>query len=197
MPALSARHIVIAMLLAAAAGCSTPPPRPTYQDIRFTAAPPIELDVARVEVQTTYQAPFKAPNIEHLFPVPPARAMENWAHDRLKPVGSAGRAVFTIRNASVVQTELKTSEGIRGALTTEPGERDDLTLEASVQVIDQSGLQARTASVRVVRSQSLMENITPNDRDRAWYDLTKAAMADFNAQMETEIRNNFGNSVVK
>lgn len=61
-----------------------------------------------------------------------------------------------------------------------------------MQIVDAQGLPVRTANVQATRSQSVLEGITPNDRDRAWYDMTKAAMADFDKQMEAEIRNNFG-----
>jgi hypothetical protein len=196
MQARPARRVLhIGAVLALVASCSSPPPRPTYPDIRFTGRPPIVLDVARVEVQSAYQAPFKAPNVDHLFPVPPARALENWARDRLKPMGRTGRAVFTIRDASVTETELPMTTGLQGALTTQPAERYDLRLEATVQIIDDGGLEARTASVKSARSQSVLENITPNDRDKAWYEMTKEAMADFDQQMESEIRGNFGTFV--
>jgi hypothetical protein len=187
-------HIVA--LLALVAACSSPPPRPSFPDIRFTDKLPIALDVARIEVQTTYQPPFKAPNVDHLFPVPPVHALETWARDRLRPAGRTGRALFTIRNASVIETELKTPGGISGAFTTAPSERYDLTLEASLQIIDNSGLQVRTASAKATRSQSVLQDITPNDRDKVWYDMTVAAMADFDQQMISEIRGNFGDFIV-
>jgi hypothetical protein len=187
---------VLAALLGLAAACASPPPRPTYPDLRFTDRVPIQLDIARVELVTTYQPPFKPPNVEQQFPVQPAHAMENWARDRLKPVGRGGRAVFTIRDASVIETELQLPSGLTGAVTTAPSERYDLKLEASLQLIDDSGA-TRTASVRVARSQSVLEGISPNERDRAWYDMTKAAMDDFDRQMENEIRNNFGDFVVR
>lgn len=198
MPARRTRHVlVMAALVGLATACTSPPPRPAFPDIRFTDRPPIQLDVAQIELQTTYQAPFKAPNVDQLFPVPPSRALENWARDRLKPVGRSGRAVFTINNAAVIETELPQPTGVTGAFTTAPAQRYDMTLQAGLSVVDPSGNAARTATTQTVRSQSVLSNITPNDRDRAWYDMTTAAMADFDKQMESQIRNNFGNFVVQ
>ena len=179
------------------AGCSTPPPRPEFPDLRFTAEPPLQIDVASLEVQPVFQMTFREPHVEHLFPVTPERALENWGHDRLKPVGTAGRVVMKILNASVVETELPVQQGLTGAFTTQPSERYDLALEATVQAYDGNGLVARTANVKTTRSQSVLQGITPNDRDRTWYDMTKAAMADFDRQMESEIRNNLGGYLVK
>jgi len=183
------RALLIAIL--ALASCASPPPAPTYPDIRFTDRPPLKLDVAAIEVRQDYQMPFKAPNVEHLFPVPPSRALENWAHDRLKAAGHAGRAIFTIRVASVTETDLPVQQGITGLFTTQPSERYDLTMTARL-TINENGLDVRSANVTTTRSQSLLQNITPNQRDQAWYDMTKAAMADFDKQMESEIRNTFG-----
>ncbi len=186
------RRILGAGILAFVAGCSTPPPRPVFPDIRFTTEAPIRLDVAAIDVRDDYQPPLRPPNVDHLFPVPPARAAENWARDRLRATGNVGRAVFILRNASVIETELPRTPGITGVLTTAPAQRYDITLQATIQIVDAQGLPLRTASVTTTRSQSVLEGITPNERDRAWYDMTKAVMADFNGQMVTEIRNNFG-----
>lgn len=186
----SATRLVF-LAIALIAGCAPPPPRPTFADIRFSDEPPIQLDVARLEVVNAYQAPFKAPNVDQLFPIPPEHALENWAHDRLRTVGTGGSAVFTIRNAAVVETDLKIDQGLATAFTDQPAERYDLTIQASLEAIDPSGA-TRSASVTTTRSRSLLQGVTPNDRDKAFYDMTKAAMADFDRQMETEIRNNFG-----
>ncbi|HUZ71393.1 MAG TPA: hypothetical protein VMU87_00280 [Stellaceae bacterium] len=186
------RLMLGAGLLALVAACTTPPPHPTYPALRFTAEPPIRLEVAGIDVRDDYQPPMRAPNVDHLFPVPPMRAAETWAHDRLQATGTTGRAVFILRKASVVEIKLPVKEGLTGALTTQPAERYDLTLQATVEIVDANGLPVRTANVTVTRSQSLLQGVTPNQRDQAWYDMTKAAMADFDKQMETEIRNNFG-----
>jgi hypothetical protein len=189
-PRLLALALAVASLLA---GCETTPPHTTFPDIRFTAEPPIGLEVAAIDIRNDYQPSFRAPHVEHLFPVPPARAAENWAHDRLKAVGNAGRARFTIKDAEVIEVELKkASEGIRGALTTEPAERYDMTLEASLDALDAHGLPLRTVTVKATRSQTVLEGATPNQREETWYAMTKSIMADFDRQMETEIRNNFG-----
>ncbi|HUK60533.1 MAG TPA: hypothetical protein VLV50_14990 [Stellaceae bacterium] len=190
MPAPSRRALILAVALGLAA-CSSPPPRPTYPDIRFTDEPPLRLAIASVEVHEDYQMPFKEPNVEHLFPVPPSRALENWAHDRLRATGNNGTAIFSIRVASVVETELPVNQGVTGVFTTQASERYDLTITAALTIME-NGLAVHTANVTTTRSQSLLQGITPNDRDKAWYEMTKTAMADFDKQMESEMRNTFG-----
>jgi hypothetical protein len=194
MPSSSLRLNILAMaLLTGLAACDTAPPRPTYPDIRFTGAAPIRLAVNAVDVGSEYKPTFRPPHVEHLFPVPPAQAAENWAHDRLQAGGGSARARFTIQDASVIETELpKKSEGISGAFKKEAAERYDATLRAKLDILDARGLPLRTVTVKVVRSQSVLEGITPNERDQTWYDMTKAIMADFDQQMSAEISANLG-----
>jgi hypothetical protein len=185
--------LVILALLGSVTACESPPPRPTYPDIRFTGQPPIRLAVSAIDVRDDFKPSFQAPHVEHLFPVPPERALENWARDRLVAAGGTARARFVIRDASVVETELKKKdEGISGAFTKEAAQRYDGRVEATLDIIDEHGVPIRTISVEAERSQSVLEGITPNDRDQTWYDMTKALTADFDHKMSAEVGARFG-----
>jgi hypothetical protein len=194
MPSSSLHPKIVAIaLLAGLAACNTAPPRPTYPDIRFTSEAPIRLAVGAVDLRNEYKPTFQSPHVEHLFPVSPAQAVENWAHDRLQAGGGAMHARFTIQDASVIETQLKKkSEGISGAFKKEATERYDATLRATLEIVDARGFAVRTVTVKAVRSQSVIEGITPNERDQTWYDMTKALMADFDQQMSAEISGNLG-----
>jgi hypothetical protein len=185
--------IVAVALTGLLQGCDTPPPRPSFPDIRFNTVPPIGLAVSGVDVQSEFKASFQPPHVEHLFQVAPARAMENWARDRLAAGGGVGRARFVIRDASVVEVELKKKEeGITGAFTKEPAQRYDAVVAATLEILDERGFAVRTATVKATRSQSVLEGITPNDREKTWYELTKGLMADFDQQMSAEVSAHFG-----
>jgi hypothetical protein len=188
------RFILVTLALAGAlSACESPPPRPTFPDIRFTGEPPIRLAVGAVDISSDFKPSFQSPHVEHLFPVPPQRAMENWAHDRLVAAGGTPRARFTIQDASVVEVELKKKdEGLTGAFTDQPAQRYDATVAATLQIVDDHGLAVRTVSVKASRSQAVLESITPNDREKTWYEMTKGLMADFDQQMSREISGHFG-----
>jgi len=96
----------LGVVLLAIAACVPPATKPSFPDIRFTDQPKLRLDVAAIEVVDDYHPTFQAPNVDHLFPVPPQRAAENWAHDRLEATGTTRRArhrrwTYTICPSSV------------------------------------------------------------------------------------------------
>jgi hypothetical protein len=182
---------IVAMLMLAA--CESAPPRPNFPDIHITEGAPIRLAVGGIDIRDDYKPSFQRPHVEHLFPIPPAHALENWAHDRLVAAGGNARAVFIISDASVTETELKKKEeGITGAFTKEPAQRYDATVEVTLSIVDERGVRVRTVNVKAFRSQTVLEGITPNEREQAWYDMTKMLMSDFDRQMSGEISAHFG-----
>ena len=185
--------LALVALAGALASCTSPPPAPTFPDIHFTGEAPIKLAVSNVAVQSDFRPSYQAPHVEHLFPVPPQHAMENWARDRLVAAGGNATARFVIEDASVVEVQLKkTNEGITGAFTKEPAQRYDATLAARLDILDMRGMPVRSVEVKVTRSQSVLEGITPNDREKAWYAMTQGLMQDFDQQMSTQISAHFG-----
>jgi hypothetical protein len=182
---------VAAVAASALAGCGSPPPHPQYPDIRFNNEPPIALAVGTVSLREDYTPSDQPPHVEEHFPVTPMRALENWAHDRLRASGGPDRAVIDITDASVVEAALPRKTGVSTWFTNEQSERYDMTIKVTINVVDSTGLVVRTATVRAARSQTVGENISPDQRDQTRYDMTKDIMAAFDRQMENEIRNHF------
>ena len=159
-------------------------------EVGFQHLGPIRLNVARVEVQTAYQSPMKAPHAEHRFPTSPAQAMANWANSRLKAVGGSdsGTATFVIEDAAVVETKLDKTKGFKGMFTYEPSERYDATAVARLTVKNGQNGAHGEVKVSASRSVEVRENATLAEREKAWFELTEALMADFNAQVENQIQ---------
>jgi len=174
------------------ASCQTGPGRPVYPELSYAHLAPIRLNVADIQVQRIYASPGTKPNVERLFPVRPADAAERWARDRLQPVSSEGVAVVKILQASVVEVELPRTGGLRGAVTTDQSERYDGVLEVSVEASSRVTNRQVMVSSKATRSRSVPEDITLNDREKVWFELTEALMNDINASLERQIYDNFG-----
>ena len=184
---LLAVPFVCALLLA---GCSVPSP-PDFGPIRFTDRPQLKLAVDSVDLRDTYEPAPDGFDVERNFPVTPQAAAEDWAHDRLSPAGGPAHAIFSITEASVAEIDLPRTGGIAGIFTTEPTKRYDMKLAASLEIDNDAGLAVRNATVTAVRSQSVLNSASPNQREQIYYDMTKQLMADFDAKMESDVRATF------
>lgn len=184
---------VLATGMAAAAllaGCESPTPaRPVFPELSFAGQPPLTFDAGRVEVVNEYVAPLKRPNVEHEMPLRPAAAAERWAKDRVKAGGNSSRGVrVTIKNARVVESELKKTTGLRGMFTTDQAQRYDAELEMLVEVRNDRGFREGSASAISKRSFTVPEGITINDREKEYFKLVEDMMGDINREMERSIR---------
>lgn len=167
-------------------------PVQTLPELSYGHLSPLRLDVAVVRVVSTYKAPLAAPNVDHLFPTPPQKALRRWAADRLKATGKGGMAKFIIIDASVRETPLTMKEGLKGAFTKQQSERYEARIEARLEITGPARGQSGFAAARVSRSRTVREDITLNERAKIWFDLTEALMRDFNAEIEKNIRQYLG-----
>lgn len=178
--------IVAAALLLAA--CSDAPPPTKFPQLTYSHLGAVALDVSKIEIVDRFRPTLRPPNIEHLMPVAPAKAVQQWARDRLKSTGSSGRrAVFTIDNGAVTATPLKRQSGLRGALTVDQSERYDAVIAVRLEVFEANGRRGGVAQASAKRSRSVPENITLDARDKIWFSITETLTNDLNTEMERAI----------
>lgn len=187
----TARCAVALLFALVVAACETPPSQNNFAEITFGHLPEIKLNVREIVFQSDYQAPQAAPNVDHIFPVPPAQAAERWAADRLRAVGPANKALFVLKDASVTEEKLETKGGITGAFTTEQTERYQANMEAEMRIVDDFGNTLATLSARAARSTTTPEDLSLREREEIWFKLTEDVMRDLDAQLEPAIRRVF------
>jgi hypothetical protein len=184
---------VVALALSASLGlaaCETPVQTQMLPGLTFAHLAPIKLDVAKIDVVVRYQPNLRAPNVEHLFPTPPSKALKQWVKDRLRAVGGSGVARLVIINASAVETPLAQKKGFTATFTKQQSQRYDATVEARLEI--SSSLGRGTTSAHATRFTTVREDITINKRERIWFDLTEALARDFDAAMEKNMRQHLG-----
>jgi len=179
--------VLALLVIALLAACSSEPQKP-LPELTFVHQPPIRLNVASLEVVSTYKEARKPPHVEHKFQTPPEEALKRWAESRLRPMGRAESARYTVINAAVTEESLAKTEGIAGAFKKEPSERYTATVEAQLEILNADGRLIQLASARATRSRSVMEDAKPEERERMWFELLEALMKDFDKEMERAIR---------
>ena len=180
--------VFASILVLTTTACETAAPPPRLPQMSFAHLPPIKLDVMRVETNSEFQPSFQAPNVEHLFPTSPEMAARRWVQDRVQPTGRGRLARFIIHEASAVETKLKTDKGFGGNFKNEQSERYDLSLSASLQVLDERHMPVATASARVTRSRTVAEDTSLAQREQIWFEITETMMKDFDREIEIAIR---------
>ncbi len=180
-------------LVALLAGCETQVPAQALPDITFAHLAPLQLAVQRIEINTRFQSSLRAPNVEHTFPVPPARALERWAQQRLKATGGGAPARFTILDATVTETKLSRDTSMRGYFTKQQSERYDARVEAIIEI--QDGPARGSANAIASRWTTIAEDASLNERERLKFDLIESLMKDFDAEVEKNVRRHLANWV--
>ena len=184
---------VVAALLAACG--SAPPPRQDFADLRFTTEPPLRLRVAGVEIVDEYRPNFDPPHYEQRFPIPLPHVADNWARDRLQAVGTSGRAVAVIVDASAVEINLPKQTGLGATFTNQLDTQYNARVGIRVEARDDRDGTMRMAEAHAERSVTAVEGATLAERDRMLYQLESRLMAELDRQLETQIRNNLGDLV--
>lgn len=189
LAALLAPLAALGLLLTA---CQSPPPEPVFPQIGFAHKETLRLDVGSVEIVQAYRPRLGPPNVEHLFPQPPAPVADRWARERLLAMGGPRRAVVTIRDASVIEVPLPRTGGVKGAFTTDQTERYEGRVAVEVAIIEPDGRRSAVAEAIATRSTTVPEDATLAEREATWFRLTEQLMADFDAEMERQIRGSLG-----
>lgn len=179
--------VALLALAVVAAGCEIAPPRYESTPPSFAELPPLVFDLDRIEMVQRPAAPHPD-DVDHLLPTSLATAIEIWVNDRLRARGTVGTLRVTVEEASARLTALETDTEFEDIFTKEQAERLDVRLRVTIEAIDQSGEVNGSAIAEATRSRTLPEGITLAERDQVYDEVIAALLHDYNASMETAIR---------
>jgi hypothetical protein len=164
---LTRRYMLLLPLLLSACGAE---PEPVYDPLRYNYLPPLQLNVAGIQVEQRFIPAGVPPDVTNQDPVPPIDALKAMANDRLQAFGTANKAVFAILDASLTRQ----NDTVVGSFA------------VSLTILDDSGTQTGFAEARVQSRHSLrISELRP-----VLYDMTKSMMDDMNIEFEYQIRRN-------
>jgi hypothetical protein len=186
------RALIVAISLigiAVLGACQATVSRPVIPELSFKHLPVMSFTVGRIEIIEKYRSPLQSPNVEHLFPTPIVQALRRWSDDRLKATAGGGDVMrVIIEDASAVIEELETNKDLEALFTTEQAERVDARLQVRIEIIDADGAVLAFTNTEASRSRTTPENVSLNERDQIYNDLTMVLMNDFNTSQEQVIR---------
>lgn len=183
------RTVLVGLATLALAACGTNPP---MQQPVVSLPTPLALDVAKIEIVSTFQGSKQAPHVEGLFPVPPEQAIRDWAKSRLTAAGHSGVARFTIDDASVIEAELAKNAGLPGIPRAPQTIAYNATVAATLDILDDQGHRQGQTSASVQFSRTLWPDASPEAHRELWAGMIAPLQRNFDAEMTGNIKKYLG-----
>jgi len=169
-------------------GCANSnPPMQRFPQMTFSNLPAYRLDVGRIEVVSEAQSDGRPPHIEYDMPVSPENALKRWVQDRLRPVGRTGTLRVLIHDASATEVALQTDQGFTGMFKKEQAARVKMTVDVSLQMLDDKQFVIAQVDGRAERERTRPEGQKLNERDKVLYDMVEDLMMGYNSQIDPNI----------
>ncbi len=189
------RRAAVRLLLAAPlalAACQVPSSINRNPVVTFQNVSALRFDAAQVEFVDAYRPPLAAPNVEHLLQQTPAAAARDWARARVAAVGPTGTVRVTVHDASIVEVKLPTRRGIAGLFYNEQEVRYYAALEVSIEYVGGRAIGAGQARTRVIRTETVPETLTVNERSEVFYTLLKGLTDGLDLELPALARRHLG-----
>ena len=168
-------HFSSFAVLAALAGCSSPPPPQYFPPLSYSYLPPLVLKVANLNVVDAYVPSTDTVALLAQDPAPPADTLLAMLRGRVVASGAPGTGTVTIQNASVHQVD--------GTLT------GAMTVDVSVASPDGLSTGYAEATVSASRTAPTSDD-GPGAMQAALYGLTKQLMEEMNVQLQYQMQHN-------
>ena len=151
----------------------------------FSGKMPLLFEARGVKVVSTYKSPMRAPNIEHLMPLSPEKAIRGWVEDRIRTVGGGKhRLRVEIRSAAVTEVALPKSQSFLSIFSSGEKVRLDARVNVALQVINKKGAVRGEATVSSWGSQTVDKGASLSERRVVWFELVRDLMRDVDLKLE-------------
>lgn len=179
---LSALAVII--LFSACSTTETPEIK-RFNTPRFNDKAPIELKVSKIETVSEFTPQFKAPYVEHMFPIPIEATAKTWAKDRLSAVdySSDKTATFIIKDASVTE-EIEKAEKLFY--------KDRIVYKANLNVVlkisDAADENTAQTEIQAWRELIIPADAPIEEKEKYWNGMANKLFDEFDIKMEESIR---------
>ncbi len=183
--------VAVALLLGA---CSSEAPPPAAPPLSYIKSAPFSMDVANVNIVESYKTSSQVPHVEGVFTPTPAAGIRQWVTDRVRAVGAKRVLSVTIKDASVVESEVPSSDP--GSYFHEGGRRYDGRVEVEMRIYSESSAMS-DASINVVatRSDTLADHASLSTRKALFTRMNRELMEVMNGELEKNFYRYFSNYI--
>ena len=185
------RILLVILVFASASACETSVVRTLIPDLSFSHLPTFKFAVNEIIIRDYRLDTKQKSNIEASFPIPVSDALKQWAEDRLIAAGGTNTMLLIIEEARASSELLEIDKDLEALFTLEQAERITAVLKVQIQIIDKEEKVLAFTRAECTRSRTIGENISLNERDIIYNEITTVLMNDFNTSQEQEIHKYF------
>lgn len=163
----------------------TMPSKPTFH---YTPMPPFSVAASSLQIEPAYFSGGGGSHVEQNYDYTPTDLAAAWARDRLSLAGSSGKLTMRVLEASVVETPLEVTPGLRGRFTNDQNRQ--LTARLSVELLLQDqpfGMPAR-ASATATASRTFSEKEVGAAERPGYFLLLEDLAKNFDAALSPQVR---------
>jgi hypothetical protein len=187
------KHILALSCALFLSACAADQPAPVAK-ADYVLPPKINLDVQNMTfVDHSTQQSNSPYNTFHFQPTI-SDAIRQWSTDRLGPVGQTGQGTVIVTDASLTSQALAMQGGMNDWFTRQQASKYIAHAEVEIDLQGREG--AATVTAQATRYESLPENPSPAERQRAYFDVLNALMRDLGQNMERAIQAHAGTFII-
>ncbi len=185
MPTRRETLISLSALPILVSSCTSTPVRgitpPDYRHL-----PLLQLNVAKIAIESLYESLTSLPNVEGLSPYPLEEMVRTWLDDTATAEGSSGWINVQIIDASIREEKLDKKPGLSGLFSIDQTE----VYHGHIQLLFQINFPDYVSEISVESSaaQSVDENATLRDREQTWVNLGEKMIAEIDQSLRTKIK---------
>jgi len=163
----------LALSLTALSGCDSGDAPANFAPLHYEYLSRFQLNVASLQIVDNAPPGTVPGDISGRSPTPPDQALQQMAHDRLAAAGSAGTAIFSIDQASILHAPGGTLQG---------------SMDVHLDITLPNGQHAGFAEAKVTRAYKPDDASGDADSPAALYTITTQMMNDMNVELELQVR---------
>ncbi|MHC8491185.1 hypothetical protein ACTU44_00580 [Thalassospira sp. SM2505] len=188
------RTVVAGAALALMAACTSAPVA-NYPDVTWRHLTPIVFAAGPIEKVAAWSNTEDG-SIASDLPFSLGNMAMNWPDDRIQTAGTSDMLRYSVTEASVISSALKTTKGIKGVFTDDQSDKIELKVAAKLELLDANGVQKGEVQAMAARSRTLSESMSVSEREQAIYDATAALLMDLDRELERQINANLGRFIL-
>lgn len=144
----------------------------------------IRLKAQDIKFISSYNAPNRLPNVDHLLLVYPEQILHKWAVNRFGVDKTPDRHVrFLIKDASIVEENIVTGGSMNKSVKQQYTGKVDVT----IQIVDSEGRVLIETSASVMRREIIAKEASLEDHEKVWINLTFDLIKALSARLDQDL----------